>query len=74
MAETQRLFGWVPKSLCQALTLDNGTENASHEFIAQDKDMDVYFAHPHAPWLRGAKEQVNCSFVATSPRAPTSVK
>lgn len=58
-AVTQQLFGWVPKSLCQTLTLDNGTENAGHECISQDKDMAVYFAHPHAPWQRGANEQAN---------------
>ena len=58
-AVTQQLLGWVPKSLCHTLTLDNGTENAGHEIIAQDKSMVVYFAHPHAPWQRGANEQVN---------------
>ena len=58
-AVTQQLLGWVPKSLCRTLTLDNGTENAGHELIAQDKGMAVYFAHPHAPWQRGANEQVN---------------
>lgn len=58
-AKTKRLLGWVPKSLCHTLTLDNGTENAAHESIAEAKAMDVYFAHPHAPWQRGANEQVN---------------
>ena len=58
-AITNKLFGWVPASLCQTLTLDNGTENAAHARIAKAKTMDVYFAHPHAPWQRGANEQVN---------------
>ncbi len=58
-AVTQRLLGWVPKSLCQTLTLDNGTENAGHAIIAAGKEMAVYFAHPHSPWQRGSNEQVN---------------
>lgn len=58
-AATNRLLGWVPESLCHTLTLDNGTENAAHADIAHAKTMDVYFAHPHAPWQRGANEQVN---------------
>ncbi|HSH30740.1 MAG TPA: IS30 family transposase [Thiohalobacter sp.] len=56
---TNKLLGWVPASLCHTLTLDNGTENAAHARIAKAKTMDVYFAHPHAPWQRGANEQVN---------------
>lgn len=58
-AVTNKLLGWVPRCLCHTLTLDNGTENAAHERIAQAKDMDIYFAHPHSPWQRGANEQVN---------------
>jgi len=58
-AVTQRLLGWVPKPLCQTLTLDNGTENAGHAIIAAGKEMAVYFAHPHSPWQRGSNEQVN---------------
>jgi IS30 family transposase len=56
---TIKLLGWVPASLCHTLTLDNGTENAAHAKIATAKTMDIYFAHPHAPWQRGANEQVN---------------
>lgn len=58
-AVTKQLFAWIPSSLCQTLTLDNGTENAAHADITRAKTMDVYFAHPHAPWQRGANEQVN---------------
>jgi len=43
----------------QTLTLDNGTENAGHEQIAQHKGMAVYFADPHAPCQRGGNEQIN---------------
>jgi IS30 family transposase len=55
----QDIFGWVPESLCQTATLDNGTEMAAHAHFSQPKSMDIYFAHPHAPWQRGANEQVN---------------
>lgn len=55
----QDLFGWVPESLCQTATLDNGTEMAAHAVFSQPKGMDIYFAHPHAPWQRGTNEQVN---------------
>lgn len=58
-AITHALLHWVPKPLCQTLTLDNGTENAGHEEIAQHKGMAVYFADPHAPWQRGSNEQIN---------------
>jgi len=58
-AATLRLLGWVPKTLCHTLTLDNGTENAAHASIASAKAMAIYFAHPHSPWQRGANEQVN---------------
>jgi transposase, IS30 family len=61
-------FGWVPKSLCLTLTLDNGTEMADHARIGKAKEMDVYFAHPHAPWQRGANEQVNAFYATTSPK------
>lgn len=53
------LFSWVPDSLCLTVTLDNGTEMAAHADFSQDKTMNVYFAHPHSPWQRGANEQVN---------------
>lgn len=58
-AVTKNLFGWVPESLCHTLTLDNGTENAEHATFAEAKSMDIYFAHPHSPWQRGANEQAN---------------
>lgn len=58
-AVTNELFGWVPNCLCHTMTLDNGTENAAHASITNANGMDIYFAHPHSPWQRGANEQVN---------------
>jgi IS30 family transposase len=58
-AAAQEIFSWVPESLCHTATLDNGTEMAAHALFSQPKSMAIYFAHPHAPWQRGANEQVN---------------
>ena len=41
------------------LTLDNGTEGAEHERIAQSLDAAVYFAHPYHSWERGTNENTN---------------
>ena len=56
---TNELLSRVPKRLCCTLTFDNGTENATYADITQRKQMEVYFAHPRAPWQRDANEQVN---------------
>jgi IS30 family transposase len=55
----ERIFSWVPSTLCRTVTLDNGTEMAAHAQFSQPMGMDVYFAHPHSPWQRGTNEQVN---------------
>ena len=41
------------------LTLDNGTEGAEHERIAQSLGATVYFAHPYHSWERGTNENTN---------------
>jgi IS30 family transposase len=41
------------------LTADNGKEFAKHQSIAEDLQLDVYFAHPYAAWERGANENMN---------------
>jgi IS30 family transposase len=41
------------------ITGDNGKEFAEHERIAQDLDVDFFFAHPYAAWERGANENMN---------------
>ena len=41
------------------VTGDNGKEFAEHERIAQDLDVDFFFAHPYAAWERGANENMN---------------
>jgi IS30 family transposase len=41
------------------ITGDNGKEFAEHERIAEDLDIDFFFAHPYAAWERGANENMN---------------
>ena len=41
------------------ITGDNGKEFAEHQHIAQDLDVDFFFAHPYAAWERGANENMN---------------
>jgi IS30 family transposase len=41
------------------ITLDNGAEMAGYKKIEEALGATVYFADPHAPWQRGANENVN---------------
>lgn len=41
------------------LTLDNGKEFAEHERMAEELEMQVYFAHPYSSWERGINENTN---------------
>ena len=43
----------------RSMTYDQGTEMAHHETITERTGVDVYFAHPHAPWERGISENTN---------------
>lgn len=43
----------------RTLTLDNGTENASHEKLTAKLGIKCYFAHPYASWERGTNENIN---------------
>jgi len=56
---TNRLLNCVPDSLSQTLPLDNCAENAAHVIIADDKGVEIFIAHSHAPWQRVTNEQVS---------------
>ena len=43
----------------RSMTYDQGTEMAHHQTLTQLTGVDVYFAHPHAPWERGICENTN---------------
>ena len=49
----------LPAELRRTMTLDNGKEFAEHEQLAEDLDLDIYFARPYASWQRGTNEHTN---------------
>ena len=38
-------------------TLDNKKEFAEHQQLAEDLELDIYFAKPYASWQRGTNER-----------------
>jgi IS30 family transposase len=49
----------VDSQLRRSLTYDQGTEMAHHRTLTANTGIEVYFAHPHAPWERGISENTN---------------
>lgn len=49
----------IPPHLRKSLTLDNGSEFADHQTIAQQLQLDVYFAHPYSAYERARNENAN---------------
>ena len=47
------------KGMLHTITSDNGKEFANHIAIAEDLNVDFYFAHPYHSWERGANENMN---------------
>ena len=45
--------------LRRSMTYDQGSEMRHHKTLTRDTGVDVYFAHPHAPWERGISENTN---------------
>ena len=45
--------------LRRSMTYDQGPEMRYHQTLTQNTGVDVYFAHPHAPWERGICENTN---------------
>lgn len=54
---TDMLQDWTP--YIKTITSDNGKEFAEHEEIAENLQLDYYFAHPYHSWERGANENLN---------------
>ncbi|UZO82106.1 IS30 family transposase [Aquimarina sp. ERC-38] len=51
------LEDWKP--FIKTITSDNGKEFANHQEIAEELDIDFYFAKPYHSWQRGANENLN---------------
>ncbi len=49
----------LPETLRRTMTLDNGKEFAEHQQLAEDLNLDIYFAKPYASWQRGTNENTN---------------
>lgn len=45
--------------LRRSMTYDQGSEMRHHKLLSENTGIDVYFAHPHAPWERGISENTN---------------
>jgi len=43
----------------KTITADNGKEFADHLVVAQELDIDYYFARPYHFWERGSNENLN---------------
>lgn len=56
---TEAALSWAPKSLRKTLTLDNGTEMAEPQKMAETLNLKTYFADPYSPWQRRTNEQTN---------------
>lgn len=56
-AINELLERWIP--YINTITSDNGKEFAEHKEIAENCQVDFYFANPYSPWERGANENLN---------------
>jgi IS30 family transposase len=52
-------FQTIPVELKKTLTYDQGKEMSDHQQFTIDTNIEVYFAHPGAPWERGTNENTN---------------
>lgn len=51
------LEDWKP--YIKTITADNGKEFANHQYVAEELQIDHYFAKPYHSWERGSNENLN---------------
>ena len=56
--KTIKRFGRLPR-LARTITYDNGKEFSKHESIAEQLEVNCYFAKPYHSWERGLNEHTN---------------
>lgn len=56
-AIVEELKDWEP--YLHTITADNGREFANHKFVAEQLNIDHYFAKPYHSWERGSNENLN---------------
>lgn len=56
-AMIDELQDWLP--YIKTITADNGKEFADHKKVAEELNIEYYFALPYHPWQRGSNENLN---------------
>jgi len=56
-AIVEELRDWAP--YIKTITADNGKEFAAHKYVAEQLNVDYYFARPYHSWERGSNENLN---------------
>ena len=54
-----KILNRFDSQLRRSMTFDQGSEMRHHKRLTANTGVDVYFAHPHAPWERGISENTN---------------
>jgi len=54
-----KIFNRFESQMRRSMTYDQGSEMRHHKRLTQNTGVDVYFAHPRAPWERGIMENTN---------------
>jgi IS30 family transposase len=54
-----KILNRFDSQLRRSMTYDQGSEMRHHKWLTANTGVDVYFAHPHAPWERGISENTN---------------
>lgn len=59
LSNLKLLYGERLNKVIRSITADNGSEFSDLSSVAQDWNIDVYYAHPYSSWERGTNERHN---------------